>query len=425
MLENLDTNIYLLIFSSTIIISYFFNSYSKKSGIPAVLMLIGLGIIVNVVVGGWNEKFDGLLKLLGTVGLILIVLEAALDLKLLKEKIGIIIKSLLVSVIGLGGTSYIAALFLSLVVSDFNLTQALLLTIPLSILSSAIILPSIDSLEEKKREFMIYESTFSDIVGIISFYGVLGFVGSNDPDNVLPETFRSLLFTIVISIVISYVLIYVFQKLKGHAKLFLLISVLLVLYSLGKMMHLSSLIIILIFGLILNNYTLFFKGPFKEFILEDKVEKILDDFRVVTAESAFVVRTFFFILFGWSILFSDLLSFKVIGIGVVLLIIIYFIRTLVLFVFNGTYKLEKITPEVFLAPRGLITILLFYSIPVEQIPDIGLFRGVLLFVIIFSCIIMTWSLIKEKKKLETEEVEGGEKINSDNLEEEEECIEEN
>jgi NhaP-type Na+/H+ or K+/H+ antiporter len=191
------------------------------------------------------------------------------------------------------------------------------------------------------------------------------------------------------------------------------------------MMHLSSLIIILIFGLILNNYKLFFKGPFKEFILEDKVEKILDDFRTVTAESAFVVRTFFFILFGWSILFSDLLSFKVIGIGVVLLIIIYFIRSLVLFVFNGTYKLEKITPEVFLAPRGLITILLFYSIPVEQIPDIGLFRGVLLFVIIFSCIIMTWSLIKEKKKLEMEEIKEGEKINSDNLEEEEEYIEEN
>jgi len=421
MLENLDTNIYLLVFSSIVIVSYFFNSYSKKSGIPAVLMLIGLGIVINIIVGGWDEKFNSLLKLLGTVGLILIVLEAALDLKLLKEKIGIIIKSLLVSVIGLGGTSYIAALFLSVVLSDLNLTQALLLTIPLSILSSAIILPSIDSLAENKREFMIYESTFSDIVGIISFYGVLGFVGSNDPDNVLPETFRSLFFTIVISIFISYVLIYVFQKLKGHAKLFLLISVLLVLYSLGKMMHLSSLIIILFFGLILNNYKLFFKGPLKEFVLEDRVEKILSDFRLVTAESAFVIRTFFFILFGWSILFTDLLSFKVIGIGIVLLIIIYFIRALVLFVFNGAYKLERITPELFLAPRGLITILLFYSIPDEQIPDEyeGLFRGILLFVILFSCIIMTWSLIREKKKLDEEE---SELIDSENLELEKESV---
>ncbi|MBT7817191.1 MAG: sodium:proton exchanger [Polaribacter sp.] len=419
----LDTYQLILVFASIIIVSYFFNSFSKKSGIPAVLMLIGLGVVINLVVGGWDEKFKPHLKLLGTVGLILIVLEAALDLKLLKEKIGIIIKSLLVSIIGLGGTSYIAALFLSFVVSGCSLTQGLLITIPLSILSSAIILPSISSLKEKKREFMIYESTFSDIVGIISFYGVLGFVGSSDPENILPATFRDLFFTIIISIVISYVLIYIFQKLKGHAKLFLLISVLLVLYSLGKMMHLSSLIIILIFGLVLNNYRVFFKGVLRDFVLEDRVEKILDDFRLVTVESAFVVRTFFFILFGWSIVFSDLLDFKVVGIGMVLLIIIYLVRALVLFVFNGTYKLEKITPEVFLAPRGLITILLFYSIPIEHIPDIGLFRGVLLFVILFSCLIMTWSLIKEKKKLELKEVVGEEEIDSENMEEE--CVEEN
>ena len=417
-----DTNVYLLIFSSIVIVSYFFNSYSEKSGIPAVLMLISLGVVVSFF-KPWDENFNSLLKLLGTVGLILIVLEAALDLKLLKEKIGIIIKSLLVSIVGLGGTSYVSALFLSFVVVDLNLTQALLLTIPLSILSSAIILPSISSLKESKREFMIYESTFSDIVGIISFYGVLGFVGSSDPENILPATFRDLFFTIIISIVISYVLIYIFQKLKGHAKLFLLISVLLVLYSLGKMMHLSSLIIILIFGLVLNNYRLFFKGVLRDFVLEDRVEKILDDFRLVTVESAFVVRTFFFILFGWSIIFSDLLNFKVVGIGVVLLIIIYLVRALVLFVFNGTYKLEKITPEVFLAPRGLITILLFYNIPVEHIPDIGLFRGVLLFVILFSCLIMTWSLIKEKKKLNLQEIVGEEEIDSENMEED--CVEEN
>ena len=165
---------------------------------------------------------------------------------------------------------------------------------------------------------------------------------------------------------------------------------------------------------------MFFKGVLSEFVLEDRVEKILDDFRLVTLESAFVVRTFFFILFGWSIVFSDLLSFKVIGIGLVLLIIIYLVRSLVLFVFNGSFKLEKITPEVFLAPRGLITILLFYNIPNEHVPDIGLFRGVLLFVILFSCLIMTWSLINEKKKLEFKEVIVGEEeeVESENLEEE-------
>ena len=76
-----------------------------------------------------------------------------------------------------------------------------------------------------------------------------------------------------------------------------------------------------------------------------------------------------------------------------------------MFVFNGTFKLDKITPEVFLAPRGLITILLFYSIPNGILPEgqLGFVKGVLLFIILFSCLIMAWSLVGEKKKLALEE----------------------
>ena len=43
----LDSYGLIIVFSLTIIISYFFNLYAKKSGIPAVLMLIGLGIVIH------------------------------------------------------------------------------------------------------------------------------------------------------------------------------------------------------------------------------------------------------------------------------------------------------------------------------------------------------------------------------------------
>ena len=68
---------------------------------------------------------------------------------------------------------------------------------------------------------------------------------------------------------------------------------------------------------------------------EEKVEEVLDDMKVVTAETAFVVRTFFFIIFGWSVYLGSLLSFKVIGIGLVILFIIYLVRAITLFIFNG------------------------------------------------------------------------------------------
>ena len=74
-------------------------------------MLIALGIIVNIYIP-FQDRFGFILEVLGTVGLILIVLDGALGLKLLRSKTGIILKSLFVSLITLVGTSYISALFL-------------------------------------------------------------------------------------------------------------------------------------------------------------------------------------------------------------------------------------------------------------------------------------------------------------------------
>ena len=396
-MEQLSSYSLIIIFSATIIVSYFYNIYAKKSGIPAVLMLIVSGIIINfslIASGIAKPNLFPILEVLGVVGLILIVLEAALDLELLKEKLGVIIKSLLVATIGLIATAYVSAEFLCYVF-EMSIIEALLYTIPLSILSSAIILPSIDSLSEYKREFMIYESTFSDILGIIGFYSVVSFLGPNSKSEIYGEVFSNLIFTIIFSVIASYILIYIFQKLKGHNKLFLLISILLLLYAIGKMFHLSSLIIILIFGVILNNYKLFFKGGLIKLLDHNKVNSVLAEFKVITGESAFVIRTFFFIIFGWSISLSSMFNLKTVFVGGVILLIIYIVRILSLLIFTG----KDIVPQVYLAPRGLITILLFFAIP-KEITDQHDFNGVLLFVIFLSCIVMTAGLIRYKKQQE-------------------------
>ena len=413
MLEFLSTYHFIIIFASVIIVSYFFNSFSKSSGIPSVLMLIALGMIIGLYIP-WQNKFSFVLEVLGTVGLILIVLDGALGLKLLRNKVLIIFKSLLVSVFTLGGTSYLAALFLNRFFG-IDVFVSLLITIPLSILSSAILLPSIDSVEENKREFLIYESTFSDIVGIIVFYTVLGLVDpASETEGGYGFILGDLIGTTVFSIVISYFLIYVFQKLQGQEKLFLLISVLMILYAFGEMLNLSSLIIILMFGLILNNYKLFFRGAlFKLIDNEEKILRIVDDFKIVTLESSFVVRTFFFILFGWSIQLGDLFNLTSFLIGISIVLIIFFVRSIALFLFSRTIKTKDIVPELFLAPRGLLTILLFYAIPKDLMGNEIDFEGVFLYVIIICSLIMTWTLIKEKNKTEIQEQEDFECLDLD------------
>ncbi len=380
--------------SFTIILSFVFNGVAKKTNIPAVLLLIILGIVIQYILkafGGDAIDFFPILEVLGIVGLIMIVLEAALELELERDKLIPIMKSLAIALIGLVASTFIAAVILKALVSGMTMQTAWLYATPLSILSSAIIIPSVASLPNAKKEFHIYESTFSDILGIMLFYFLTGRLNPAE-DAGVGGFFLNLIVTIVISLVASYAIILIFQKIKSQVKLFLLIAVLLLLYALGKKMHLSSLIIILIFGLVIANMKLFFQGKLQGYLDVEKAKSIYHELHVITAETAFVVRTLFFVIFGITIVLSSLLSLKVTLISLLILISIYVIRYGLLRVFLG----KDISPQVFIAPRGLITVLLFYAIPEEAIVE-GFEPGVLLFVIIGTSLIMTGGMIRDKK----------------------------
>ncbi|MGB0999179.1 MAG: cation:proton antiporter [Flavobacteriales bacterium] len=358
-------------------------------------MLIALGLGIRYIILSNTDQelnFFPILEVLGVVGLIMIVLEAALELELKKEKLLPILKSLTIALLSLLASAYIASQILLYFIPEMTLISAWLYATPLSILSSAIIIPSVQTLKEDKREFHIYESTFSDILGIILFYFLTAKLDVESSHGFV-EFSGSFLLTMLVSVLASYLIIVVFQRIKSNVKLFLLIAVLLLLYGIGKIQHLSSLIIILIFGLVIANMRLFFRGPLSKFLDFKKAHHIYNELHTITAETAFVVRTFFFVIFGITISISSLFSSSVVLVSLMIILSIYIIRYVLLRVFLG----KDILPQVFIAPRGLITILLFYNIPVEA--EIANFEpGILLFVIIATSLIMTGALIFDKKR---------------------------
>ncbi|HEY5689865.1 MAG TPA: cation:proton antiporter, partial [Cyclobacteriaceae bacterium] len=278
--------------SSIVMISYALSLVSKLTKIPSVLLLIMLGVglqymLKEIQINISDNVFD-LLQLLGIVGLIMIVLEAALDLKLTKDKRPLIIKSFFIALIGLIGSSA-AITWLFIYFLQYDYYTALVYAIPLSVMSSAIIIPSVSHLAPKKKEFMIYESTFSDILGIMLFYFVIGNNKNTDVINLISEVSINIALTIGLSILASYLLVLLFQRIKEDARLFLLISVLILLYAIGKIFHLSSLIVILVFGLTLSNYKLFFFGKLRSLIDQEILNRINKEFHLVTLETAFVV----------------------------------------------------------------------------------------------------------------------------------------
>ena len=399
-----------------IILSFIFNIISNKTNIPSVLMLIVLGVFIQLVV--WSpdtaSKSSQLmmgLEILGNVGLIFIVLEAALDLKLKKDKIGLISKSFIIALFALLFSSFaIASVFMFLWsngngTNNVNWITSLLYAVPLSIMSSAIIIPSVSKLTKNKKEFMIYESTFSDILGIMFFYFLKNNRYVESAEQVFKDVSINIVATVLIALVISYLLVILFQKLQMQAKYFLMFSVLVLLYAIGKIFHLSSLIIILFFGLVLNNSNVFFIGPLKGLSVGEKLKSSLHELHVITLETAFVLRTFFFVVFGVTISIASLFDYRYGLLSILIVAILFLIRWLMLRIFSG----KDISPQLWIAPRGLITVLLFFSIPNgwvdvdgemlnEYTPlydcTIPFFdQGILLYTILLTSIIMTISLI--------------------------------
>ncbi|MGF7139355.1 cation:proton antiporter domain-containing protein [Roseimarinus sediminis] len=390
----MDTYSLIIAASIVIVLSSLFNILAKRTSFPSVLLLIGLGIAIRAVLESSEIDVNlfPVLEVLGVIGLIMIVLEAALDLELRKEKRTLIIKSMIIALLGLVISSIIITYLFRFFIPNIDFLTGFIYAIPLSIMSSAIIIPSVVNLSEDKREFMVYESTFSDIFGIMLFYYVLGNVNSNGLQEIAINVSTSLLTTIVVSLVLGYLLVMALQALRGGVKFFLILAILILLYSVGKMMHISSLLIILIFGLILNNRTVFFRGRLSKLTTRRGVARLMDDFKLFTAETSFFVRTFFFVFFGMSMSVESLGGGKVWMLSLLVLLILFIVR----FVLFATINPKKKYPSVWIAPRGLISILLFFAIPEEfVISDFE--SGVLFVVILGTALIMAVSLMIERK----------------------------
>lgn len=391
----MGTYVIIIAVSIIIVLSFIFNLLAKKTNFPSVLLLIFLGIGVTYALNYFNvsPNLFPVLEVLGVIGLIMIVLEAALDLELKKEKRALILRSMLIAFLGLIASSLLITVVIMKIVGNIDFLNSLIYAIPLAIMSSAIIIPSVVNLSEHKKEFMIYESTFSDIFGIMFFYYVLGNVNAQGFNEIAFNVSTNLLTTIVISLILGYILVWGLQALKSRTKFFLILAILVLMYSIGKLMHISSLLIILIFGLILNNRTLFFRGKLEGLISNRGIERLLDDFKMFTAETAFLVRTFFFVFFGMSLSLDTFSGASVWILSIAILFILFGVR----FILFKTINRKNITPEIWIAPRGLISILLFYAIPEEfHVSDFE--SGVLFVLIIGTALIMALALMVERKK---------------------------
>lgn len=383
-----------------IIIAYLFDLTAPKTKIPSVILLLSVGWASNQLLQFLNisiPDLSSLLPIFGTIGLILIVLEGSLELELKRENFPLIRKSIIASLIQTVGLSFLLA-YAFYYFGDYSYKDSLLNAIPLSIISSAIAIPSVKNITKSSKEFIIYESSLSDIFGVIFF----DFIALND--TIDAAAFGSFAVQILVIILISFVatlgLAFLLSKIKNHTKFIPILILLITIYAISKMFHLPALIFILLFGIILGNLDELKNIKWINKAQPEKLNTEVMKFKEIVMEGTFLIRTIFFLLFGYMMNTAEIINEESLlwSIGIVGAIFIFRLIQLL-------FSKLPLRPLLMIAPRGLITILLFLAISSEQTIDL-VNKPLIIQVIILTSFIMMLGLItnkKEKKEKKTVE----------------------
>ena len=378
-----------------LLIAYVFDLTSSKTRIPSVILLLLLGWIVrqlSTVLHIRIPDLSGLLPLFGTVGLILIVLEGSLELELNRSKIGVIKKASIAALLPMLALAVLLAYAFQYFQEGLSFRDALTNAVPLCVISSSIAIPSVKYLSSYNREFITYESSLSDIFGVIFF----NFVALNELGEMHSAwtSVLQLLLMIAVSFAATVLLAFLLGRIDHHIKFVPIILLVLLIYAITKLYHLPSLIFILILGLFLGNLDELKRFNWVNKLRPDELNTEVHKFRDLITEATFLVRTVFFLLFGYLIETSEVLNTDTLLWAIGILSAALLIRALQ-FRLSGL----KLFPMLFIIPRGLINVLLFLSIvPVQQIPFVN--KSLVLQLVLLSTMVMMLGLMFSKKEEE-------------------------
>lgn len=374
-----------------LLLAYAFTVTSTKTKIPSVILLILLGFIVKQATGILQIKIPDLnpfLSFFGTIGLVLIVLEGSLELQFNKRKLPFIGKTLVTAIVPLFITAFVVGHFFYYFL-DADYKQGLINAIPLCIISSAIAISSVGNLNSYNKEFAIYESSLSDIIGVLFF----NFLVLNEVVdlNSLGNFGLQILIMLGISFVATAFLAFLLSRIDHHVKFAPIVLLIILIFAVSEIYHLPALIFIMVFGLLMGNFDELERFKFIQWLRPRTLDKEVHKFKELTIEAAFLVRSLFFLLFGFLMKTEDILNPHTFELALGIVVLIYVVRGIQLKV----YKV-KLMPLLFVAPRGLITILLFIIIPESiKIPFVN--KALIIQVIVLTAFIMMIGLMFNKK----------------------------
>jgi cell volume regulation protein A len=386
----------------------------KRTGIPSVLFLMGLGLLIGPVFGYADaSEISVLAPYFGTLALLIILFDGGLNLQFMKvlheTPLALLYSVIVFTCSGLA----VAALYVWGL--EGRWPQGLLLGAILGGTAAAIILPVVSklpSLREPVKVLVSLDSAFSEVFVVVIALAIMGsFTESGGKFGVVREIFHSFFDALLLAALAGAVWARLLTWLAGQTLSYMLtLAAILVLYDVAELLGASGAITILLFGLVLANMETLagrLVRPLRVLIGYelDKAKFVLDEFlKRINEELSFLVRTFFYVLLGLIVDFSKL-NWTLALWGVAFFAVVLAARVLVTYgvgAVAGSWSPSEHLLISAMVPRGIATAVMAFLPASAGIPDTEHFPMYALTVITMGVLFMTLSMAAYQKVVGSE-----------------------
>jgi cell volume regulation protein A len=383
-----------------VFLAHLFTGIFSRTRIPDVILLMIIGIGVGPVLGLTSpELFGAVGPVFTTVTLIIILFESGLALKLnmLRSALG---GAMTLAPLSFFSTMFVVAGF-AVWLADLELLPALILGAIVGSTSETVVIPLVRQLKirEETQTLLSVESSVNDVLSIVITIALVQAytLGEFNIGPLAGDLIASFVVALVFGIVGALIWSVLLNRIHAVKNaIFTTPAFVFVIFGVVEVMGFSGAIAALAFGITIGNIEKIRFPVFKTLTVREPVG-LNETEKVFFSEVAFLLKTFFFIYLGISL---ELISSRLIIVGLVLTAIAFIIRLPAVRLINKTMAPKEASVMAVMVPKGLAAVVLA-SIPLQQgVNGAEVIKDVTYGVVLFSILITSFLVILlEKTKL--------------------------
>lgn len=368
--------------------AYLFAEFFRSKNIPDVLLLIIIGLIVGPISGLLSQSMFGHIgSVFSNITLVIILFEGGTNLKadVLRQALRGTAKITLINFV----TSAFLTGFITWYFFDFDPILAFMLGAFLGGTASAIIIPMVSQMKmnNNSKTILILESAVTDVLCVV--VGLALFEAFKLGEFNLIKMFGNLvpgfLLAIIIGLIGGLLWSFLLNKVRTiNNSIFTTPAFVFIIFGISELLGFNGVISALMFGITLANIDLL---PLPKIQKYTKItpNQLNETEKIFFSEVVFLLKTFFFVYIGISIVLTDVYSMSI---GLLLTCIYYFIRVFIVKVSVGRNvpKQDKIIMSM-MVPKGLAAAVLA-SLPYQAgVPGGEIIQNITYSAVLFSIII--------------------------------------